>query len=170
MKLRAIGSLMAAFILLAGTAPAAMAEGAAENSVSAAESKPKPKTKKPAKRKKKGYDYKKSKYKSDALSGSEPGTYKFNLKDGPAASPSKGKSARKKGKSEPAEGGSEEAKAADKEQAGDEAAGTAGGKAGAKKPAAAAGEEYLCTMGDYRGPITADGRCPKCGMALQKAP
>lgn len=26
--------------------------------------------------------------------------------------------------------------------------------------------EYACSMGDYPGPQTKDGRCPKCGMAL----
>lgn len=25
---------------------------------------------------------------------------------------------------------------------------------------------YVCAMGDYSGPMTKDGRCPKCGMAL----
>ncbi|MCR4295823.1 MAG: hypothetical protein NUW21_09835 [Elusimicrobia bacterium] len=25
---------------------------------------------------------------------------------------------------------------------------------------------YACSMGDYSGPRTKDGRCPKCGMAL----
>jgi len=25
---------------------------------------------------------------------------------------------------------------------------------------------YACSMGDYFGPLTKDGRCPKCGMAL----
>jgi len=36
------------------------------------------------------------------------------------------------------------------------------GKAGA---AAKAGV-YSCSMGDYSGPRTKDGRCPKCGMSL----
>ncbi|MBI4375095.1 MAG: hypothetical protein HY549_01470 [Elusimicrobia bacterium] len=27
---------------------------------------------------------------------------------------------------------------------------------------------YICSMGDYSGPMTKDGRCPKCGMTLQK--
>lgn len=27
---------------------------------------------------------------------------------------------------------------------------------------------YVCPMGDYSGPNTPDGRCPKCGMDLQK--
>lgn len=27
---------------------------------------------------------------------------------------------------------------------------------------------YACPMGDYRGPNTLDGKCPKCGMMLQK--
>lgn len=27
---------------------------------------------------------------------------------------------------------------------------------------------YACPMGDYHGPMTQDGRCPKCGMTLQK--
>jgi len=27
---------------------------------------------------------------------------------------------------------------------------------------------YVCPMGEYRGPKTKDGRCPKCGMNLQK--
>lgn len=25
---------------------------------------------------------------------------------------------------------------------------------------------YVCPMGDYSGPMTKDGRCPKCGMKL----
>lgn len=25
---------------------------------------------------------------------------------------------------------------------------------------------WVCTMGDYSGPKTADGKCPKCGMDL----
>ena len=25
---------------------------------------------------------------------------------------------------------------------------------------------YACSMGDYAGPMTKDGRCPKCGMSL----
>lgn len=42
-----------------------------------------------------------------------------------------------------------------------------GGKAAVKgKPTAK--EVYACPMGDYRGPKTPDGRCPKCGMNLQK--
>ncbi|MBI4425833.1 MAG: hypothetical protein HY554_19035 [Elusimicrobia bacterium] len=34
----------------------------------------------------------------------------------------------------------------------------------------AAGDQatYVCAMGDYSGPMTKDGRCPKCGMTLQK--
>lgn len=39
-----------------------------------------------------------------------------------------------------------------------------------QKPAArapeASQEVYVCPMGDYRGPKTADGKCPKCGMDL----
>lgn len=27
---------------------------------------------------------------------------------------------------------------------------------------------YACSMGDYSGPLTKDGRCPKCGMALSR--
>lgn len=27
---------------------------------------------------------------------------------------------------------------------------------------------YVCPMGHYSGPLTKDGRCPKCGMTLQK--
>jgi hypothetical protein len=27
---------------------------------------------------------------------------------------------------------------------------------------------YVCPMGDYTGPKTKDGSCPKCGMSLQK--
>lgn len=34
-----------------------------------------------------------------------------------------------------------------------------------KKPEAA-GAVFVCAMGDYSGPRTADGRCPKCGMTL----
>lgn len=34
-----------------------------------------------------------------------------------------------------------------------------------KKPEAA-GAVYVCSMGDYSGPRTPDGRCPKCGMNL----
>lgn len=28
-------------------------------------------------------------------------------------------------------------------------------------------EVYVCPMGDFEGPMTADGKCPKCGMALK---
>lgn len=42
-----------------------------------------------------------------------------------------------------------------------------GGKPAAGKAAAAAkAGTYSCSMGDYAGSMTADGRCPKCGMAL----
>jgi|CXWL01.1.fsa_nt_gi hypothetical protein len=34
-----------------------------------------------------------------------------------------------------------------------------------KKPEAG-GAVFICTMGDYSGPRTPDGRCPKCGMNL----
>ncbi len=34
----------------------------------------------------------------------------------------------------------------------------------AVKPAAQA--VWVCPMGDYSGPKTADGKCPKCGMDL----
>ena len=48
----------------------------------------------------------------------------------------------------------------------------AGAGAKAAQPAAkgAAAQEggYVCPMGDYSGPRTKDGRCPKCGMNLQK--
>ncbi len=37
-----------------------------------------------------------------------------------------------------------------------------------KKKAAAPIAQYVCPMGDYSGPMTKDGRCPKCGMALQE--
>lgn len=38
---------------------------------------------------------------------------------------------------------------------------------GAAAPAKAAQEGvYACSMGDYSGPQTKDGRCPKCGMKL----
>lgn len=33
--------------------------------------------------------------------------------------------------------------------------------------ARATGDVYACSMGDYSGPKTPDGRCPKCGMTLQ---
>lgn len=56
------------------------------------------------------------------------------------------------------------------------AAGTAGHSGckhcpghGAAAPAEAGGKEaavYACSMGDYSGPQTKDGRCPKCGMKL----
>ena len=39
------------------------------------------------------------------------------------------------------------------------------GAAPLKKPEAA-GAVYVCSMGDYSGPRTPDGRCPKCGMNL----
>jgi Heavy metal binding domain len=29
-------------------------------------------------------------------------------------------------------------------------------------------ETWVCPMGDYSGPKTADGKCPKCGMDLVK--
>jgi rubrerythrin len=29
-------------------------------------------------------------------------------------------------------------------------------------------ETWVCPMGDYSGPKTADGKCPKCGMDLEK--
>lgn len=59
-------------------------------------------------------------------------------------------------------------------------AGAASGKAGCKDCAghgaakqeagkaasAAKAGVYACAMGDYSGPMTKDGRCPKCGMAL----
>lgn len=32
----------------------------------------------------------------------------------------------------------------------------------------AAKEVWVCPMGDYSGPKTADGKCPKCGMDLEK--
>jgi rubrerythrin len=32
----------------------------------------------------------------------------------------------------------------------------------------AARETWVCPMGDYTGPKTADGKCPKCGMDLVK--
>lgn len=40
---------------------------------------------------------------------------------------------------------------------------------GAAAPAKADGKGaavYACSMGDYAGPQTEDGRCPKCGMKL----
>lgn len=38
---------------------------------------------------------------------------------------------------------------------------------GAARPAGAAkAGVFTCSMGDYSGPMTKDGRCPKCGMAL----
>lgn len=36
----------------------------------------------------------------------------------------------------------------------------------AGKTASAKAGTYSCSMGDYAGAMTADGRCPKCGMAL----
>jgi hypothetical protein len=38
------------------------------------------------------------------------------------------------------------------------------GKKKAVKPAAQA--VWVCPMGDYSGPKTGDGKCPKCGMDL----
>ncbi len=37
-----------------------------------------------------------------------------------------------------------------------------------KKPVAAKAVQatWVCPMGDYSGPRTADGKCPKCGMDL----
>jgi rubrerythrin len=36
-----------------------------------------------------------------------------------------------------------------------------------KKPVAKAAQAvWVCPMGDYSGPKTADGKCPKCGMDL----
>ncbi|MFA6317048.1 MAG: hypothetical protein WC943_06485 [Elusimicrobiota bacterium] len=40
-----------------------------------------------------------------------------------------------------------------------------GAKAGESKSQA---ELYVCSMGCYKGPKTEDGRCPKCGMNLEK--
>jgi rubrerythrin len=37
-----------------------------------------------------------------------------------------------------------------------------------KKAKKAAKETWVCPMGDYSGPETADGKCPKCGMDLVK--
>ena len=34
--------------------------------------------------------------------------------------------------------------------------------------AKAAQEVWVCPMGDYSGPKTKDGKCPKCGMDLVK--
>ncbi|MBI5882071.1 MAG: hypothetical protein HZB91_03085 [Elusimicrobia bacterium] len=43
---------------------------------------------------------------------------------------------------------------------------------GQKKAQAAQGQTkedvYVCSMGCYKGPKTKDGRCPKCGMNLEK--
>jgi len=36
-----------------------------------------------------------------------------------------------------------------------------------KKPSKVAAQAvWVCPMGDYSGPKTADGKCPKCGMDL----
>ena len=47
-----------------------------------------------------------------------------------------------------------------------------GAASGQKKEKAAQGQTkedtYVCTMGCYKGPKTKDGRCPKCGMNLEK--
>lgn len=40
------------------------------------------------------------------------------------------------------------------------------GHGAGKTAAAAKAGVYSCSMGDYAGPMTKDGRCPKCGMAL----
>ncbi|MBI5622738.1 MAG: hypothetical protein HY924_03060 [Elusimicrobia bacterium] len=37
-----------------------------------------------------------------------------------------------------------------------------------KEASKSKGEIYVCSMGCYKGPKTADGRCPKCGMNLEK--
>jgi rubrerythrin len=37
-----------------------------------------------------------------------------------------------------------------------------------KKPKKTAKEVWVCPMGDYKGPKTADGKCPNCGMDLVK--
>lgn len=29
-------------------------------------------------------------------------------------------------------------------------------------------EVYVCPMGNFEGPMTTDGKCPKCGMALRR--
>ncbi|MBI5210071.1 MAG: hypothetical protein HY927_08885 [Elusimicrobia bacterium] len=167
MKSRLAWSLLAAFVFCAGTETRTLR--AAETETEPAVAKAKPRPKKPARPKKKGYDYEKSKYKSDALIGSEPRIYKFDAKGRPVSAPSAGRSARKKGKP----GSSEEESSAATEPEGKrearEPTEPAGGKAGVKKPASIAEEEYVCSMGDYRGPMTKDGKCPKCGMALQKA-
>jgi uncharacterized paraquat-inducible protein A len=41
-------------------------------------------------------------------------------------------------------------------------------KAKKKASKAAAQELWVCAMGDYIGPKTTDGKCPKCGMDLMK--
>jgi hypothetical protein len=42
------------------------------------------------------------------------------------------------------------------------------GKTSAKKTKKPKADVYICSMGDYEGPLTKDGRCPKCGMQLHK--
>jgi TusA-related sulfurtransferase len=41
-------------------------------------------------------------------------------------------------------------------------------RAEAASPAPAGQAVYACPMGDYEGPRTPDGRCPKCGMDLKR--
>ncbi|MBI5622732.1 MAG: hypothetical protein HY924_03030 [Elusimicrobia bacterium] len=166
MKLHVIMPFLAWFALFLGTAPVGAEPGAGGASPAAAD--PKPEPRKAAKAKKKGYDYEKSKYKSDALSGSEPRTYKFNKEGEPILPSSKRKATGKKGKADSSEEGPGPDEAAEPESAGEGQAAPAAEKAGAKKVAPVVKEEYSCAMGDYRGPRTSDGRCPKCGMALQK--
>lgn len=42
------------------------------------------------------------------------------------------------------------------------------GKSKRSKTRRKKGALYTCSMGDYVGPMTKDGRCPKCGMKLHK--
>jgi hypothetical protein len=136
---------------------------AAEDETTATTQKPQPKK---TKKKKKGYDYEKSKYKSyKALTGSEEKTYKFDEEGNPVPPTAKKKAVYMKGKPRPPE---EDVTGPDATEAKPVSAASVQQKAPVKKAAAPAAEVYACPMGDYEGPMTKDGRCPKCGMQLQK--
>lgn len=155
MKPKSIWSLIMAIGLCAETF--SLTVFAAEEEAPAATQKLKPK-----KFKKKGYDYEASKYK--ALMGSGSHAYRFDT-DGNPIIPVAEKPARKKSKMaprrEPAKPEMPEAQRTPEPKP----------QSAVRKPPetpSAQDAVYACPMGDYRGSLTQDGRCPKCGMTLQK--
>lgn len=163
MRINTVWSVPIALVLCGGTLPLAIS--ATEEGASVMEQNSKPK--KSAGVKKKGYDYEKSKYKSyRALTDSEPRTYRFDEKGNPISQASKKKPVKKKGKLMPPE--EDGVVASEEKTAPEEMVETGEKKIVIKKSGTPKAAEYVCSMGDYRGPMTKDGRCPKCGMMLQK--